>query len=226
MNTLRCRLFLPVATLLLAIVSPTTLAASLSDGSSRAGKWALNFTSQYLDTNRIDMDGGAKLEISDTVGWGFGFGYNFDEHLELVFDMTWSNRSYKATAIENGAPRVYGNDLYSSTMNLGLTYNFMPRRFTPFVTGVVGWTFMDTNIPDGPPQNGCWWDPWWGYICGVYQPTRTEDHFTWGALAGLRFDVARSLYLKGAIGKHYLDIGAGGRQDVTLFRFNIGWMFR
>ena len=41
--------------------------------------------------------------------------------------------------------------------------------FTPYVTGGIGYAFIDTNIPDSPPQTACWWDPWWGYVCDTFQ---------------------------------------------------------
>lgn len=200
--------------------------ASLSAPSDREGKWELNLTSQYLYASTIEGPRGTGADIDGTVGWGFGMGYNFSEQLEFLFDMTWSNPSYTLTyRDENDQLQKLGTSLYSSTASLSLTWNFLPRRFTPFVTGVAGWQYLDTNIPNGPPVNGCWWT-WWGYICGPYQPTHSENNFTWGALAGLRFDLGRELYLKGAIGRMYLDTGFSGNRDITLWRINLGWLFR
>ncbi len=199
---------------------------SLSAASDRSGKWELNLTSQYIYASTIEGPRGTGADIDETVGWGFGMGYNFSEQLEFLFDMTWSNPGYTLTyRDESDNLQTLGTSLYSSTASFSLTWNFLPRRFTPFVTGTVGWQFLDTNIPNGPPVDGCWWT-WWGYICGPYQPTHTENNFTWGALAGLRFDLGQALYLKGAIGRMYMDTDSSGTQDLTLLRINLGWMFR
>ena len=33
-----------------------------------------------------------------------------------------------------------------------MNFNFLEGDLTPYVTGGVGWSFIDTNIPDAPPQ--------------------------------------------------------------------------
>lgn len=200
---------------------------SLMAASDRTGKWEFNLTSQYIGGSSIRFDNNTSADLEETIGWGFGIGYNFSEKLEFNFDMNWSNISYRANYLdENGNPQVAGSNLYGSSANLALTYNFMAKRFTPFVTGTVGWSYIDTNIPSGPPINGCWWYPWWGYVCGPYQPTYTENNFIYGALAGLRFDLGRSMYLKGSLGKQYIATDHGGTHNTTLYRLNLGWMFR
>jgi len=49
----------------------------------------------------------------------------------------------------------------------------------------IGWTWIDTNIPDGPPVGGCWWDPWWGYVCTTTYPTKTKSAFSYQATLGV-----------------------------------------
>ena len=202
-------------------------ADSLMSASDRTGKWEFNLTSQYIDSGSVSFENNTSADLNDTIGWGFGIGYNFSEKLEFNFDMNWSNVSYRANYLdENDNPQTLGSTLYGSSANLALTYNFMPKRFTPFITGTIGWSYIDSSIPSGPPIDGCWWYPWWGYICGPYQPTYTANNFTYGALAGLRFDLGRSMYLKGSLGKQYLDTEHGGTYSTTLYRLNLGWMFR
>lgn len=200
---------------------------SLLDPSNRTGKWDFNLTAQYIDPASLNFDGGTSAEFNDTVGWGFGLGYNFNEHLELLFDLNWSSLNYKANYIdENDNPQTSSSTMYGSSANFSLTYNFLAKRFTPFVTGSLGWQYIDTNIETGPPVNGCWWYPWWGYICGPYQPTYTETNFTYGALAGLRFDLGKAMYFKGGVGNQYMNTSHGGSMNTTLYRLNLGFMFR
>ena len=75
---------------------------------------------------------------------------------------------------------VTGN-LESMGVMFDLSYYFMTGRFTPFVTTGLGWNFVDTNIPTAPPQVGCWWNPWYGYICEGFQDTKSVDGFAYQA---------------------------------------------
>ena len=65
----------------------------------------------------------------------------------------------------------------------------MTGRFTPFITTGIGWNFVDTNIPTEPPQVGCWWNPWYGYICEGFQDTKNVDGFAYQLGAGMRYRV-------------------------------------
>ena len=61
----------------------------------------------------------------------------------------------------------------TATVRFTGSYNFSEKEFTPFVTGGLGWTYIDTNIPTGLPENICWAYPWYGYYCTTYVPTET-----------------------------------------------------
>ncbi len=199
---------------------------SLMGPSKRTATWEFNVTSQYLGSSLVNFNGGASAEIDSTIGWGLGLGYNFTEYLELNFDAYWSDAGYRANYIdENGAPQISGGTLSSNSANVALTYNILPRRFTPFITGAVGMQFFNTDIPVGPPIDGCWWYPWLGQVCS-YQPTYREDNTAYAALAGVRFEFGRAMYLKSSLGKHYIGLNNGGTHSMTIFRLNFGWMFR
>ncbi len=81
----------------------------------------------------------------------------------------------------------------------------MTGRFTPFITTGVGWNFVDTNIPTAPPQVGCWWNPWYGYICQDFQETKNVDGFAYQLGAGLRYRLNKSLSLSGSYRMSWLD---------------------
>src|SRR4030095_14782244 len=100
------------------------------------------------------------------TGLTFGYAYNFDQHKSLGIDFAWSDIDYRAT-VQPGA----GNGNFAGTINSSIetwtvrfngTYHLLEGNFTPYVTGGLGWTYIDTNIPTGLPQNVCWYYPWYG----------------------------------------------------------------
>lgn len=202
--------------------------AGAGSPSNRTGKGDAFFSGNYVDSASVDFSGGAKVDINGDWGFLFGFGYNFDEKLALDFEMGWNSVSYTGTRVkESDATReLVGGRLDTTSMRLNLTYNLMPQRFTPFVAANVGWTWIDSNIPSGPGQVGCWYDPWYGHVCSGYQPTYTSSDFTYGTSLGLRFDVTNEFFIRGSVGKQWIDISnASGTPDFTNYRLGIGTMF-
>ena len=88
--------------------------------------------------------------------------------------------------------------LYANTIRFNATWNIL-GDFTPFVVGGIGSTYIDTNIPNGPPSNQCWYDPWWGYYCGIYVPTKTAYYVSYSGGLGVRFDLDRSIFLRASV---------------------------
>lgn len=205
----------------------STTANSLMSSSDREERWEFSFQTQYLDSIDINFDGGAQAALNEAWNWGFGIGYNFDEHWAIDLDINWNDAGYSGTRIDDsGDPQTVSGTLNTNSMLVTGIYNFSEKRFTPFVSASLGWTFVDTNIPTGPPQTSCWWDPWWGYICSNYIPTRTSTELTYGATAGLRFDVRDNVFLRISAGKKWIDFdNTGSTPDFTTYRFDIGLMF-
>jgi opacity protein-like surface antigen len=98
--------------------------------------------------------------------------------------------------------------------------------FTPFAMVGIGSTYVDTNIPTAPPVNSCWWDPWWGYYCGSYYPTRTAYYVSYSGGLGLRWDIDRNMFLRAAAIRQWLDAsGSLGTVWTDQYRFDIGFKF-
>src|SRR5262245_39528881 len=131
----------------------------------------------YQDAKDISFDGGTRAELDDDLGLALTFGYRFNDRLELTFGLDWNNVDYDIHVVGDTPLSSFSasGELEAFTPYVGVNFNLMKGDFTPYITGAVGWSFIDTNIPNGPPQNACWWDPWWGYICGQWQDTRSID---------------------------------------------------
>jgi opacity protein-like surface antigen len=87
-----------------------------------------------------------------------------------------------------------------------VNFNLLEGDLTPYVTGGIGWAFIDTNVPEGRPQSTCWWDPWYGYICGTFQNTKSVDELEYNVGAGLRWDINRTMSLRFGYERHWIDL--------------------
>jgi len=214
----------------LATVSLAGAADNIPAFRGREGKWEFMLEPQYVGSTTVDMAGGTKLDISDDLGFGFGFGYNFTGNLAMHLNTNWTFMNYKATIATvdrtTGAP---GTAKTSGTLDTGtvatdLTYYLLKGPVTPFVMGGIGWSMVDSNISSGPPQNYCWYDPWYGYVCDSYQNTYAKDFFSYNVGAGVRWDVVPGFFLRGYVGMQWLDTD-NGTIDTTGGRVDIGFMF-
>ena len=207
-----------------------TLAASAQNVTDRAGHWDASFQVLYADSKTLNSESGSSANIDSGYGWGFGFGYNFNDHWGLEFNGSWREADYKATVAPQAGnpngPQSLSGTLDVGTMAINATYNLLAGALTPFVTGGMGATYVNTDIPAGLPVNVCWWDPWWGYYCGPVVPTKSDTYFSYNAGVGVRWDAKKSLFLRGQISEQWVDVGGGvGTPSFTQVRFDIGTRF-
>lgn len=219
--------FKALATALLFSLSLLSAEINSAPG-NRTGQWQISLIPSYTDSKTVTFDGGATADISGHSGFAIGIGYNFSDYIELDFDIGSADGSYVGTRIfEDGSdPEKYNGNIYTSHMNLGLTYNFIASRFTPFVKGNLGLNYVDSGIPTGNIGSVCWYDPWWGYYCGPYAQTYTSSDLVYGAELGLRFDITSKVFVKGSAGKSYIDFDNSSTADFTIYKFTVGFSFK
>jgi opacity protein-like surface antigen len=183
----------------------------------------------YQLSQTINFDGGSKVDFSDDVGATLWWSYRFNEHLDLQAALDWSKVDYDATFQSATVPGVQANasgDIETFVPKVVLNYNILEGPLTPFVNVGAGWAFVDTNIPNSRVQVGCWWDPWWGYICTPYQSTKSFDDFTYQLGAGVRWDINKSYSLRLLYEKHWLDYSkSSSTPDFDQFRLGMAFMF-
>jgi hypothetical protein len=203
---------------------------------NRANTWEFTMQANYLGSANVTFDGGASADIDSDVGFGLGGAYNFNEHFAMRADFMWNSSDYKATRVLDtgsvGSPgtsagnRGFNSSLDSATLALGADFYFVQAAVSPFINVSAGWTYIDTNIPSGPAQTACWWDPWYGYICNGYQPSFDDTEFSYGAAAGLRVDLADHVFLRATIGSNYIDYGKGASSNnYTVSTLGIGFSY-
>jgi len=204
-------------------------AAGLLGESYRSGRWEIMLGPQYTFERNLKLEGGTTANINDTVGFGFQFGYNFNEHFNIGGMFSWSNPDYQSVvqpspANSSGARSQTGS-VENRTFGLVGTVHFLKSRLTPYFDSNVSGSNIITDIAAGPPVPGCIWDPWFGYVCGVVQPTKGGVYLSYGVGGGLRWDVTDVLLLRAGVRQQWIDFSSSGPIGFTTFKFDIGWMF-
>ena len=209
------------------------LALPMAAAADRAGGWEARADIVYQNSSDWDFDGGTTAEIDSDTSFLFGVGYHYSENLEFGGNLTFGQTDYEAEVAgdlnNDGVPdsvvQVEG-EYESWALTFDATWNFMPGDFTPFVSANAGWAWIDTNIATEPPQTGCWWDPWWGYVCTTFQDTKSLDGFAYGFDVGARYDFSDSFAVHASYRMMWVDLdNADGTPDMDGFRLGIGWKF-
>jgi opacity protein-like surface antigen len=227
MNIIRLkRLFSIIGILLFVTFTNSVIASDFLKTSFRDKQWEVSLLTKYTDSIQMDFTGGARANLNEEWAWGFGVGYNFTKQWAFSFDISGTNVGYSGTRVlDDSTKESVSGRLSTSSSNFTGTYYFTKNRFTPFIGASLGWIFIDSNVPDGPPGSVCWWDPFWGYICNGYQPTKTTTEFTYGLNMGLRLEVNRDLFFRGSLGRTWADLSNSTTPEFDNLRFDIGIMF-
>lgn len=189
----------------------------------RARTWDNLLPILYTNSWTIHGQNGASVDISGDWGIGFGGGYNFTDHFQLNGLFTWTAPRYDATiAQSDGTTRRYSNRLDTFTISLNGNYYFLKGKLTPFVSGGMGITYLDSNIQNGVATTECWWDPFLGHICGASVPTKTEKAVSYNAGIGIRFDINSRLGLQTGYNRMWVDLpnASGGMPDFDIWRLD------
>ena len=160
---------------------------------SRAGMREYSLQPFVLGTKSYDFGVGASARTDSGIGIGLGFTQHLNDYLAVGVEFTLSEMEYRARVAPgagNAAAAFDAEDvLERGTVKLHATWHFLRGPLTPFVTGAAGVTYMDPGADIVPPGPGCWVYPWWGQFCGERPPSHNFTRFTYGAGAGMRWDM-------------------------------------
>ena len=195
---------------------------------SRARNYEFYISPIFTDSKSMSFEGGTTARTDQGYGFGVGFGYNFTPNLNAGVELAWSEVYYRT----NLQPVGPGTSLNSSgvidtgTLRFKGDWNILSTPLTPFLTAGAGWTHVYTDIPVGPPQNSCWYYPWWGPVCTTYVPTQNTTKFSYNYGAGVRWDIGPWL-VRGMVNQQYADSGgAQGNATWTQWRLDFGMKWR
>jgi len=214
-------------TLSLAALTLVLLAAATAaDAQDREGRWEFTLGTFYQLGVALDGEEESTLDTDDDFGFSIGGGYNFSERLATNFALQWADVGYDADIVEeDGGVRGINGSYDAFALAVNGIFNLTEGPLTPYVGAGIGWTWVDSNIPDGLPSTGCWWDPWWGYVCYTTYPTKTESAFSYQAVAGIRYDFD-STFIRLNYTCQWLDFGSfDSTPRFDVIGLDFGWMF-
>jgi hypothetical protein len=160
------------------------------------------------------------FSFDDTFMYGFGFAYNFSNKLATRFEFGFGYPNYEMKW--NGGK--LSGEAWVQTGKVNVEYNFFDRPLTPFVSAGLGYLYIDTGIPSGPPEFWYWWDYYWGPIVTVSQPTVTEWCLTYNAAIGLRWDISDRAAVRAAVAGNWVEIdNAAGTMQTIEFTLGYSW---
>ena len=155
--------------------------------------------------------------------------YNFTRRFALGADLDFVSPDYRAVLVSDEDPSQSIEINHSASQFNGRikgTFNLTDGPFVPFLQLGFGWTNFDSNVADGPPVTGCWWHPWWGYICSNFFRTYSSTELTYGGALGLRYEMVGNSFINLSYDYWELDT-SGDRATPALeqWRLTYGWRF-
>jgi opacity protein-like surface antigen len=211
-----------------ALACVVIASATVADAQDREDRWEFTLGTFYQLGTTIDGQEGTGLDTDNDFGFSLGGAYNFSDRLATKFGLQWAGVGYDATALDEDLNPVDISGKYDSfTISANLVYYLSEAQLSPYVGAGIGWTWIDTNVPNGPPYTWCWWDPWWGYVCSTNYPTETINAFSYQALAGLRYTFdSDSTYLQLGYTSQWMDFdSASGTPRFDVITLEFGWLF-
>jgi opacity protein-like surface antigen len=181
----------------------------------------------FQDGESQSGQNGSSLKFDSETGFRFAFDYNFNNNLSLGIGFEFIRPDYLATIVDVDTNEEQSIRYTADQVNTQIRgiWNIFDGPLTPFIEASLGWSYFDSNFASEPPRTGCWYDPLWGYICSTFYETYTDTSFSYGAGAGVRWDINESFFLKG--GYHYLtlDNSASSKPQLQSGRLEFGWRF-
>ncbi len=218
---------------LLILVSTSVLAQydhprkKPSQAGSREGRWEGSVILAYQNGLKKSNDGGSEIDVDSTAGWGISFAWNWTENWNLSYRFLANSPGYSALIVPEDpleVPLAINHNMTKTTHQFNVTYNFRKKAFTPFLAAGIGYTKLNSNVPDAPPTVGCWYDPWWGYICVSDWDTYKTSEFSYNVGAGLRWDINDVIFTKATYSREFLSVKSGSI-DFDMALLELGLMF-
>lgn len=198
-----------------------------SPAGSRDTRFETSVILAFQNSKSESSEGGSELDIDSSIGWGINIGWNWTEKWNLAYRYVSTKPDYLAVIVPEDPEllqQTFEQKLSKTSHQLNVTYNFFEGAFTPFVLGGIGWTKLDSNVITGGPDLGCWWDPWWGYICFADWETFTTSEFTYNLGLGVRWDINNAIYTRAAYTREFISL-KNGKLDFDMATLEVGLMF-
>jgi opacity protein-like surface antigen len=200
-------------------------AGAWAAGPQRAQNWEGGFQVLHTGSENVDGSKGSSVDMDSAFGLGFDFNYNLDQNVALGFAMTWSRPDYDANynSPEDGLVSISHRMTLVSGQFKGI-WNLLNGPFTPYVEAGIGWNYVDSNVSNGNGFTGCYWDPWYGYVCRRFARSYNETELAYSFGAGLRYEFNNGMFIKGGLSRLEVD-GGKFQPSLNSTLLELGWIF-
>ena len=162
------------------------------------------------------------FKFDDTGLFGLGIGYNFNNNFGVNAEFSFGYPNYTVTFLGSSL----SGEAFMHSGNFNVEYNILPGPITPFLSGGIGYLYLDSQVPSGPTSVYCFWDYWWGYACTGSTPTYRNTYLNLNASAGFRWDIGESFFFKTSIGGAWANIHNNANWLQTIqATAALGWKF-
>ncbi|MEE4164162.1 MAG: porin family protein [Woeseiaceae bacterium] len=193
-------------------------------------KWDFAVGATYQNSLSAGGGNGSSLSVDGELGFSVSINYNFNSRFALGADFDWLRPDYRAVLVNDEDPTESLNISHTASQwnsRIKGRFNFVKEGpLVPYAQLGIGWTFLDSNVADGPPVTGCWWHPWWGYICENFYQTYSSTEFSYGGALGIRYELPGNSYIN--LSYDYWELDTGGSRANPSFdswRLQYGWRF-
>ncbi len=210
------------------LISALALSATAVAQNDRSDMWEFGLIISDMSSEALSADMGSSIAIDGDTGFGLSVAYNISNRFAVGADFIWSSPKYTAVLTPDGPgiPEVINHKMDLFTYTFTGTWNLLDGPLTPYLEANYGWTNIDSNIADQPPITGCWWDPWWGYVCDTFYSTYSKTRTSYGGAAGLRWDSGNGWTLKASYGFLEIDTSkATEKANMDVIRVDLAWLF-
>ena len=210
------------------LVSALVLSATAAAQNDRSDMWEFGLIVSDMSSEALSADMGSSIDIDGDTGLGLTIAYNINNRFAVGADFIWSSPKYTAVLVPEGLgqPTVIDHKMDLFTYTFTGTWNLLEGPLTPYLEANYGWTNVDSNVADQPPITGCWWDPFWGYVCDTFFSTYSKTRTSYGGAAGLRWDSGNGWTLKASYGFLELDTSsATEKANMDVIRVDLAWLF-
>jgi opacity protein-like surface antigen len=194
----------------------------------RDGRWEAQLGVYATGATDVDTEAGSTVEVDSSSGFMVGIAYHYSDRLQFGSNLSFDSKDYTVeVAGEDEADSFEAKgSLDTMALMFDVAYNVLTGPLTPYVSAGVGYAWVDTNIATEPPSIGCWWHPWYGYVCTSWQDTKSVDGFAYEVGAGVRWDINDIFSLDGGYTMRWIALdGADGTPSFDGFQLNVGWKF-
>jgi len=221
------------------VISPMAARAGVAMASTGGGgqappppmrddRWEARLGLYSSGATDVDTEAGSTVEVEGSSGFMLGIAYHYSDHLQFGSNLSFDSKDYSVEVAGANPGDSFDAKGSLDTMSLmfNVAYNVLTGPLTPYVSGGIGYAWVDTNIATEPPSVGCWWHPWYGYVCTSWQDTKSVDGFAYEVGAGVRWDINDAFSLDGGYTMRWIGLdGAEGTPSFDGFLLNVGWKF-